>query len=78
MRQYHAAIVTQSAGEEDVFQEYLEMMGDDKEASINVRPMAEEEAVTALENGDIDGIFTAGKSLLLQSAEKVLPRVSSR
>ena len=27
----HAAIVTQSAGEEDVFQEYLETMGDDKE-----------------------------------------------
>ena len=42
------AIVTQSTGEEDVFQEYLETMGDDKEALINVRPMAEEEAVTAL------------------------------
>lgn len=52
-----AAIVTQSAGEEDVFQEYLETMRDDKEALINVRPMAEEEAVTALENGDIEGIF---------------------
>ena len=71
----HAAIVTQSAGEEDVFQEYLETMGDDKEALINVRPMAEEEAVTALENGDIEGIFysreepslTVGGSGLAQS-----------
>lgn len=55
------AIVTQSTGEEDVFQEYLETMGDDKEALINVRPMAEEEAVTALENGDIEGIFYSRK-----------------
>ena len=69
------AIVTQSTGEEDVFQEYLETMGDDKEALINVRPMAEEEAVTALENGDIEGIFysreepslTVGGSGLAQS-----------
>ena len=55
------AIVTQSTGEEDVFQEYLETMGDDKEALINVRPMVEEEALTALENGDIEGIFYSGE-----------------
>lgn len=55
------AIVTQSTGEEDVFQEYLETMGDDQKALINVRPMAEEEAVSALENGDIEGIFYSGE-----------------
>lgn len=55
------AIVTQSTGEEDVFQEYLETMGDDQKALISVRTMAEEEAVSALENGDIEGIFYSGE-----------------
>ena len=50
-----AAIVTQSTGEEDVFQEYLETVGDEQEALVSVRPMVEEEAVTALENGDCRG-----------------------
>lgn len=56
-----AAIVTQSTGEEDVFQEYLKTMGDEQEALISVRPMVEEEALTALENGDIEGIFYSGE-----------------
>lgn len=56
-----AAIVTQSTGEEDVFQEYLETVGDEQEALVSVRPMVEEEAVTALENGDVEGIFYSGE-----------------
>ena len=40
-----AAIVTQSTGEEDVFQEYLETVGDEQEALVSVRPMVEEEEV---------------------------------
>ena len=56
-----AAIVTQSTGEEDGFQKYLETVGDEQEALVSVRPMVEEEAVTELENGDVEGIFYSGE-----------------
>ena len=42
------AVVSQSTGDEDFFQEYLETVGDDDDALIDVRSMAEEEAVAAL------------------------------
>ena len=65
-----AAIVTQSTGEEDVFQEYLETVGDEQEALVSVRPMVEEEAVTALENGDVEGIFYSGGRAFSYSRRK--------
>lgn len=74
------AMVSQNTEDEDIFQKYLQTVEENDDALIDVRSMTEEEAVAALKNGDIDGIFydveepslTVGGSGLPQSILQML------
>ena len=68
------AIVSQSMEGEEVFQEYLEAMEADSSALIDIRYMTEKEAVSALKNNEIQGIFYNGEEPSLTVGGSGLPQ----
>lgn len=68
------AIVSQSMEGEEVFQEYLETMEADSSALIDIRYMTEKEAVSALKNNEVQGIFYSGEEPSLTVGGSGLPQ----
>lgn len=68
------AIVSQSMEGEEVFQEYLETMEADSSALIDIRYMTEKEAVSALKNNEVQGIFYSGEEPSLTVVGSGLPQ----